>query len=427
MKGAFSAVAMLLFALPAPASANGRFPAPTSITFRTGSSTDVLLGTTFGVLISRDGGASWRWLCEQVVGYGGNYDPYWIWHADGTILATTFEGISVSEDGGCTWSKAAGTAGIFIDDLQAHPADPSVVLVTTVEQARTTKLLRSRDGGRTFDSTPLLSLENRFLSGVRFAPSDPRHLYVAAYWANPWQGWILHSADGGGTWEEHPLTLSPDQPVKVVGVDPQDPAVLFLWRLGVAQDTILRSADSGRSFEPVLTASDQLLGFFIEPGGQRVYASGVNLGIHRSVDRGRTFALLAGAPHGGCLGGQGTSLYSCATWAQDGFAVGRSRDGTTFEAYLRWFNEIDGPLECPDGTPTRTRCDPQWPQVAALFQIPVGSDGGVADGGTDGGADGGAASPRGKAGCGCGAAGATGGPGLAVLAALGLLARWRRK
>src|SRR5262245_46688717 len=58
------------------AHANGRFPE--AQTFESAPGTDgktVFLRTTFGVLVSRDRGEHWRWICERALGYGGQWDP----------------------------------------------------------------------------------------------------------------------------------------------------------------------------------------------------------------------------------------------------------------------------------------------------------------------------------------------------------------
>src|SRR5207302_314783 len=70
----------------------------------------MLVGTTFGPLVSPDG-CSYYWLCEGSVGYGGTFDPAYAVTASGAILATTFRGLSVSRDGGCSFALVPGTIG----------------------------------------------------------------------------------------------------------------------------------------------------------------------------------------------------------------------------------------------------------------------------------------------------------------------------
>src|SRR5207248_1134705 len=57
----------LAVALPLRARANGRPAAAIDITFDPAASR-IIVGNTFGGLVSDDGGASWRLICEQVLG-----------------------------------------------------------------------------------------------------------------------------------------------------------------------------------------------------------------------------------------------------------------------------------------------------------------------------------------------------------------------
>lgn len=65
---------LLVVGLAATASANGRDPYTSTINFRAGNENHIVAGMTFGVVLSKDGGATWQWMCERAVGYGGMYD-----------------------------------------------------------------------------------------------------------------------------------------------------------------------------------------------------------------------------------------------------------------------------------------------------------------------------------------------------------------
>src|SRR6476659_2253715 len=92
-----AAIAVLL--LSTPAAANGRDPYTSSIHFKRGAETNIVAGMTFGVVQSHDNGATWQWMCEQAVGYGGMYDPDYEYTSTGAIFATTFDGLKVMRDG----------------------------------------------------------------------------------------------------------------------------------------------------------------------------------------------------------------------------------------------------------------------------------------------------------------------------------------
>src|SRR5262245_37707256 len=90
------AVAMLALGLTQRgALANGRFPAAGQVGIDPGDARHVVLRTTYGLIQTTDSGSSWRWICEQAIGYGGTEDPAMAVTGDGTVLAGTFMGLSV--------------------------------------------------------------------------------------------------------------------------------------------------------------------------------------------------------------------------------------------------------------------------------------------------------------------------------------------
>src|SRR5689334_2335726 len=96
---ALAAALAALAALRAPAAhANGRPPVTNGVFFRPGDNDTIFVRTTFGLLVSHDNGCSFRWTCEQNIGYGGMFDPKYAVAADGTLFATTFTGLRISRD-----------------------------------------------------------------------------------------------------------------------------------------------------------------------------------------------------------------------------------------------------------------------------------------------------------------------------------------
>src|ERR1700722_9772949 len=91
-----------------PALANGRFPAASQLVAHPRDPARMVLRTTYGLLVTRDNGTSWDWICERAVGYGGVEDPALAITGGGTLLAGIFEGLVSSSDEGCTWSRSPG-------------------------------------------------------------------------------------------------------------------------------------------------------------------------------------------------------------------------------------------------------------------------------------------------------------------------------
>src|SRR5689334_16048118 len=149
-QGALTTALAVLASLAGPASASGRPPVTSGIFFRPGDARSIFVRSTFGLLVSRDDGCSFRWVCEQAIGYGGQFDPKYAATADGTIFATTFTGLRVSRDGGCTWTTATAdrpardpgrVADIWVDALDLGPGGE--LWIATAESGRPNDVYRS--------------------------------------------------------------------------------------------------------------------------------------------------------------------------------------------------------------------------------------------------------------------------------------------
>jgi hypothetical protein len=68
----------------AVAHAKGRIPGATGLAIHPTDHRQLLNGLTYGLALSRDGGASWPWMCEeQIEGNGGDVDPSIVVTSDG--------------------------------------------------------------------------------------------------------------------------------------------------------------------------------------------------------------------------------------------------------------------------------------------------------------------------------------------------------
>src|SRR5678815_5720190 len=148
------------------AHANGRAPQTIGIYPEPGDPSTFYLATTFGLFVTHDEGCTMYWMCEQSIGYGGTWDPAYAVGSDGTVFATTFKGLRVSRDGGCTFTTATAElaandpnriADIWIDAVDIGPTGE--VWVGTAESGHTNDIFMSMDNGVTFTSRGMLSPE----------------------------------------------------------------------------------------------------------------------------------------------------------------------------------------------------------------------------------------------------------------------------
>jgi hypothetical protein len=430
------AIAVALAAgIPAQAHANGRFPSTVSVGTRPGDVDDIYLGATFGLLVSHDDGAHFRWICEDAIGYSGTFDPKYAIAADGTIYATTFDGLRVSRDGGCTFELATEDrpasdpgrfAGLWVDAIDLGPA--SEVWVATAEGGLPNDVYRSTDGARTFAAMGLSSAQIWWKS-IRVAPGNGQRVYVTGYQVaqnapngppTPPTVHVRRSDDGGASWTALPITdieLASSPLVLIEAVSPASPDVLYARSESVrppAGELLYRSTDGGLHWTMVLETVDVIRGVVFRKDGSVVVAT-VRGGVFVAPD-GVTFAAQPAPPEMACVGerADGTLLACGANWSPDNFALARSRDGAAWQKIFR-FVELSGPLACPAGTIQRETCEAkQWPLLVSQLGIPVAP---VAD----------APAPGDGGGCGCAASGAGAiGALAAVAAAMALGARRKR-
>jgi len=396
--GSVLAVATALCVTPArPARGNGRFPTSVSVTFRPGDTGDLYLGTTFGLLVSHDD-AHFAWICEKNVGYEGTFDPKYRVAADGTIYATTFRGLRVSRDGGCSFQTATADLpstdpgyldNVWVDAIDVGPT--GVVWVATAESARPNNIYRSTDGARHFTPTGNRSMQIWWKS-LAVAPSQPTRVFATGYQVTQVGddggsiGPTVHlrrTDDNGATWAHLPIAsfeLSTSPLILVDAVSPDDPDLVFVRSVRAvtpAGDKLYRSTDGGESFALVLTTTDTVRDVVVRDGGEVLVAT-VMGGVHRSTDGGASFVAEPAPPQAACLGDRGDALFSCgANWEPDQFSLGRSTDGASWSKVFR-FVEMVGPLGCPAGTLQHDQCEAvEWPAIREMFGVPAPLDAGI--------------------------------------------------
>ena len=377
----WAALAIVL-ATAAPAVANGRPPATSGVYVQPEAPQSLYVRTTFGLLISHDDGCSFRWVCEQNIGYGGTFDPHYEIADDGTIFATTFTGLRVSRDGGCSFVTATAElpasapgriADMWIDAIDIGPTGE--VWVATADSGRPNDIYRSTDNGVTFESRGMLS-STVWWKSLLVAPSDPLHVYASGYevaGATP-TAYVYATVDGGTTWTPGSLAgveLAATPVVRFVAVDPDAPDHAYLLSVGAngaAGDRLYRTTDGGETFAQVLVTTEPVTNVVIT-GPTTVLVAAGREGAFRSQDGGATFAAIPAAPQLGCLAERSDgSLVGCGTnWDPDFMAVGVSDDAAQWQKVFR-FIELTGPVECPAGTMGRDVCDEQmWPTLQAQF------------------------------------------------------------
>src|SRR6185503_15595246 len=107
----------------------------------------VVARTTFGLLVTSDGGQSWHWICEAAVGIPVLQDPAIAITSDGSILVATSAGLMRGTEGACRWTRAAPPLDTMaLIDLALDPGMPSRAWLLPSRDAPAAVYLTEDDG-----------------------------------------------------------------------------------------------------------------------------------------------------------------------------------------------------------------------------------------------------------------------------------------
>lgn len=409
--------------MPLPAMANGRFPGARQIAIHPLDPATLLLRTTFGQMLSHDSGQSFRWLCEEVIGYGGTQDPAVAITADGTLLNAAYEGTSVSHDGGCSFPFAVGLTSRYSLDLTLDTSSPAHALVIVAGDQLNgipPQCWETTDNGQQWAT--LSDLDKGFFpQNVDVARSRPLRVYISGLQNKNGssQASLLRSDDGGKTWAQREVSVDQAINVYLSAIDPQDEQRIYLRLEGSTEDELLLSTDGGESYQSLVKLPGGMLGFALSPDGTKIAVGGPTGGVLVASRDDGVFTQASPTPVT-CLAWGKDGLYACGVdEIASGFAMARSTDeGKTFVPLLAALGDACGPLQtCGPTSPYAGLCPGRWPGIKGMLKSsgppPVACD--VVTGGQGGSGSGaaGTGTPAGAAGAGTAGAGVAGAAGVA--------------
>jgi uncharacterized protein (TIGR03382 family) len=382
--GGLAVLGALLAVSPA-AHANGAFPDEFSIHFPAGAPHRILVGANFGLLVSEDDGATWRYACEPWVTEGSsapltsvNVSFYQV-TADDAVIAQSIH-VTRSEDVACTWPVSGGViTQQVVADLFPDPSDASLV-IAVVDVATGSYLVASHDGGKTFVDPPLYQT-NALLTGIEISRTRPAVIYATSVSLSGSIATLLRSDDLGMTWTPHSIpTPSGTEPL-IMAIDPVDPDTVYLRVVGALTDSVVITQDGGKSFQTALSINGQFSSFLRAEDGA-LYAGTLAGQLYVRAPGATDFTSQA-ALHFRCLGQRpGSSrIFACGDMGLDGFSVGYSDNGgDTFQPMMN-FTDLLGPLTC---SPVQTNCAAHWERIQGVLGLTT-PDGGSGGGGPDAG------------------------------------------
>ncbi len=436
--GKITALSLAVLAMtPQVARANGRFPDAQQLVVDAGDADHIAVQTTYGFIITRNGGANWTWSCEQAAKYSGILDPPIAIVDGGVLLAAVFDGLSVTSPDGCDYTFVEGDLlGRFFVDVSTMKQDPTHAIALSSDGLGgnnfDTQVWQSTDAAATWQKRGV-ALPTSFLGFTLDAALDDEDLiYLSGFdviTSSSYVGSLAVSSDGGETWQLKPIPGSQnDAGPYIAAIDPNDHDTVYV-RLDSLAGVLLVTHDQGDSWETIFEGQGSLLGFALSPDGSEVRVGGDVDGIWGASTSDHAFEAVNDVAVR-CLTWAGDTLFACGREALDEFTVAKSLDGgITFEP-IHHLSCLDGPdPACEAGTTIADECTGPWAAQQQIIQTdlcePVGGAGGA---GTGGGAP---SSDDGDDGCSCRqAAAAKGSSGaalwLAGLSLAGLSLRRRR-
>jgi hypothetical protein len=418
-------VALLVALLPplgGEARANNGVPGSLGVLLPLDKPQEIGLATSFGLILSDDGGTTWSWTCEQAATsmadvYVVGPPPLDRFFARSRSLGT---GLGYSDDESCGWQSAGGAlAGLTISDFFPDASNPMHVLAAAaplVDAGGTgaVSLFVSTDGGATFGGKPLYTAAaGAAIVGIEIARSDPRVIYLTTYTVGSggYDPVLVRSVDGGGSWTPTDLVAPLGSAiVRILAVDPADANLVYLRATGAAGETLAVTRDGGTTFATPLTIVNGAVSAFARLASGTVLVGalinfagdgGGTVGTgYRSTDGAMSFQswTLQPEPHLVGLGervvnGQST-LYLSGKNYSDGWALAVSTDeGTTVTPVMR-YDQVAGIRSCVQQI-CRDTCN--YEEMQAIW------DPGVCAAGDAGTRDAGPPGPPASSGCHCAA------------------------
>lgn len=268
--------------------------------------------TRAGVYQSTDAGTSWSMVSDLANAITLAIDPTqadtlyaYIWPlVDGTDDP---KGLRKSTDGGRTWADPSDGAALgAIGEARAlviDPRNPSLLLAGSAYRVGSGQILRSADGGVTWDSTysiqALMGIGE--VRDIDFDLAD--HNVVYAGHSVYHGGVVVRSQDNGLTWQALPSPPEPLSYPAALATDPDDHDFFYVaeQRPMGAGITLYRTQDGARSwlrigqnltldnaFNPRLTVDPQ------DPRTVFLSVQGDNNGLFKSTDRGNSWTKISG-------------------------------------------------------------------------------------------------------------------------------------
>jgi MYXO-CTERM domain-containing protein len=373
---ALATVALATQASVRDARANGAFPASGQVLVDPADPLRLGARTTYGLVASSDGGASWRWTCEDALAWGDTLHPQLAITPEGTVYGGLGGGMIRGRLGACAWSRVASLEGSAVVDVTQDPEGRSVATLVRDGETRG-EVWRSDDDAATWSR--LGDVLPAKLSPLTVDVASNGRIYVSGLIEGaPVRGFLAWSDDEGASWGwSRVLDADASKAPYIAAVDPLDPDVVWV-RLTAAPGELVVTRDGGATWEIALVLQGFLRAFALSPDGSEILAGGEVDGLLRSPADTLDFERIADVAVR-CAQWREGSIDVCGSEAVDGFTVARSTDDARTFQPLYVQRCLLGPEACAADSAVGA-CAEGWPALMAQLGVEDCDGGGGAGG-----------------------------------------------
>lgn len=328
---------------------NGAFPDSLQLLLPADHPQQIIMSTTFGLIMTEDDGQTWSWSCEQP--NTTNAALYQVGSApQNRLYALSGDGLAFSDNQSCSWELSSGALSTgIVNDAFPDPSNPKHVLALGISGDGTAEVVASLDGGTTFNTPIFVAPTGGALTSVEISRSDPQVLYLAMFQTPGIHPRLVRSSDGGAHWNAA-IDVEPTLGAagfRIIAIDPTNPDRIYLRVLAGFKNPLAISDDGGLTIRTALTFDT--MSAFVRLSDGTVLVAGQMDGApvaYRSTDAGKTFVPWSNAPSIRALAERAGKLYVSADNVKDGFALAVSTDGGQTLRPLMTFDKVTSVRAC---------------------------------------------------------------------------------